>query len=170
MCKSLQKEEKKHTQTYQLFRLLQDPFRRNLRRTVMRYVNLSIILVYRLVSLKVHKRLPTLQSLVESRLLLRHEAERLRQIDERTPHESTWTPLLWALKLIQRARTEGKIVIEAPVYGTLVAGFDYIETSNRKILNYGWVNFPLAYTQVIMTKISIIFMQVEARIFCLAIS
>ena len=71
-----------------------------------------------------------------------------RQIDERTPHESTWAPLLWALKLIQRARTEGKIVIEAPVYGTLVAGFDYIETSNGKILNYGWVNFPLAYTQV----------------------
>ena len=70
------------------------------------------------------------------------------QIDERTPHESTWTPLLWALKLIQRARSEGKIVIEAPVYGTLVSGFDYIETSNRKILNYGWVNFPLAYTQV----------------------
>ncbi len=56
--------------------------------------------------------------------------------------------MLWALKLIQRARTEGKITIEAPVYGTLVSGFDYIETSNRKILNYGWVNFPLAYTQV----------------------
>ncbi len=30
----------------------QDPFRRNLRRTVMRYVNVSIILVFRLVSHK----------------------------------------------------------------------------------------------------------------------
>ena len=27
-------------------------------------------------------------------------------------------------------------------------GFDYIEADNRKILNYGWVNFPLAYVQV----------------------
>ena len=29
-----------------------------------------------------------------------------------------------------------------------MSGFDYIEATNRKILNYGWVNFPLAYTQV----------------------
>ena len=69
-------------------------------------------------------------------------------MDDRTPHEATWTPMLWALKLIQRARSEGKITIEAPVYATLVSGFDFIESSNRKILNYGWVNFPLAYTQV----------------------
>ena len=41
-----------------------------------------------------------------------------------------------------------KVTIEAPVYASLVASFDYIEQSNRKILSYGWVNFPLAYTQV----------------------
>jgi hypothetical protein len=35
---------------------LQDDFSRNLRRTVMRYVNLSIVLVFRLVSTKVHAR------------------------------------------------------------------------------------------------------------------
>ena len=29
-----------------------------------------------------------------------------------------------------------------------MSAFDYIEEQNRKILNYGWVNFPLAYTQV----------------------
>ena len=114
----------------------------------MRYVNVSIIMVFRLVSKKVHQRLPTIQSLIDAKLLLKHEAERLQKIDDRTPHESTWTPLLWSLKLIQRARSEGKITIEAPVYASLVSGFDYIETSNRKILNYGWVNFPLAYTQV----------------------
>ncbi len=45
----------------------------------MRYVNLSIILVYRLVSLKVRKRLPTVQSLVDAKLLLKHEAERLKK-------------------------------------------------------------------------------------------
>jgi len=127
---------------------VQDSFRRNLRRTVMRYVNLSIILVFRLVSQKVHKRFPNTQSLIDAKLLLKHEAERLTRVDEHTPHESTWAPMLWALKLVQRARTEGKITIEPPVYASLVSGFDFIEESNRKILNYGWVNFPLAYTQV----------------------
>ena len=38
--------------------------------------------------------------------------------------------------------------IEAPVYANLVSSFEYLEVANRKILNYGWVNFPLAYTQV----------------------
>ena len=32
------------------------------------------------------------------------------QVDHKTPHESTWTPVLWALKLIQRAREEGKVL------------------------------------------------------------
>ena len=29
-----------------------------------------------------------------------------------------------------------------------MSSFEYLEIANRKILNYGWVNFPLAYTQV----------------------
>ena len=36
----------------------QDLFRKNLRRTVIRYVNLSTVLVYRLVSFRVQQRFP----------------------------------------------------------------------------------------------------------------
>ena len=76
------------------FRLrTQDTFRRNLRRTVMRYVNLSIVLVFRLVSCKVHKRFPTYQSMIDAKLMLPLEAKRLQKIDEKTPHESTWAPV-----------------------------------------------------------------------------
>jgi hypothetical protein len=45
---------------------------------------------------------------------------RLMKVEEMTPHESTWTPILWALKLIERARSEGKIKMDAPVYASLV--------------------------------------------------
>ena len=113
----------------------------------MRYVNLSIVLVFRLVSTKVHSRFPDYESLVAARLLLPHEAERLHKAERLTPHESTWTPILWSLKLLERARTEGKLAIEAPVWANLVSSFEYLETANRKILNHGWVNFPVAYTQ-----------------------
>ena len=123
-------------------------FERNLRRTVMRYVNLSIVLVFRLVSSKVHARFPNYESLVHAKLMLPMEVERMKKCESETPHEATWTPVLWALKLLQRARSEGKIKVEAPVFASLVSAFDYIEEQNRKILNYGWVNFPLAYTQV----------------------
>merc|ERR1739846_243977 len=57
-------------------------------------------------------------------------------------------PILWGMKLLTRARIEGKIQIEAPIFATLISTFKDIEAANRKILNYGWVNFPLAYTQV----------------------
>ena len=80
--------------------------------------------------------------------MLPQEVQRLIHADIRTPHESTWMPVLWALKLIERARTEGKITIEAPVYASLITGFEYIEINCRKLLNHGWVNFPIAYTQV----------------------
>ena len=48
----------------------------------------------------------------------------------------------------KKSRSEGKINIEPPVYANLISSLDYVESCNRKILNYGWVNFPLAYTQV----------------------
>lgn len=121
---------------------------RTLRRTVMRYINLSTILVFRLVASKVHARFPDYQSLVKAKVLLPHEADRLEAVDARTPHETTYIPILWAMNLIQQARTDGKINVEAPVYANLISAFDYLEDCNRKIFNHGWVNFPLAYTQV----------------------
>ena len=123
----------------------------------MRYVNISSILVFRLVSQNVQDRFPDYESLVEATLLLPHEVKRLRKADEKTPHESTWTPILWAMKLLTRARSEGKIQMEAPIFATLQNSFEPLETANRKILNYGWVNFPLAYVQVATISVSLYF-------------
>jgi hypothetical protein len=124
----------------------------------MRYVNLSTILVYRLVSAKVMTRFPDYDSLVEAKLMLPHEVTRLKKADKRTPHESTWTPILWAMKLLTRARIEGKITVEAPMFANLQSSFESIEMSNRKILNYGWVNFPLAYSQVATLSVFLYFL------------
>ena len=65
-----------------------------------------------------------------------------------TPHESSWTPLLWAMKLLARAKSDKKITIENPSYANLQASFEKVENANRKLLSYSWINFPLAYTQV----------------------
>ena len=81
-------------------------------------------------------------------MLLQAERMRLEKVDRKTPHESSWTPLLWAMKLLARARNEGKIKVEPPIFASLQSAFDKLETNNRRLLNYGWVNFPLAYTQV----------------------
>lgn len=120
----------------------------NLRRTVMRYVNLSNILVLRQISSRVEKRFPTYKSLQESQLLMKHELARISKVNNRSPHESSWAPLLWAMKLLSQARDEGKIHMEPPVYSNLQNAFDELERNNRKLLNFSWVNFPLAYTQI----------------------
>ena len=77
----------------------------------MRYVNLSIVLVFRLVSKKVKARFPDYDSLVHAKLMLTKEVKRMKTFERETPHEATWTPLLWALKLLERARSEGKIQV-----------------------------------------------------------
>ena len=114
----------------------------------MRYVNLSNVLVYRLVTRKVEERFPDEQSLVEANLMLPDEAEKLKKCSEKMLHETTWLPIMWALKLLSKARRDKKIEIEAPMFCQIQSKIEEIEKSNRKILNYGWVNFPLAYTQV----------------------
>ena len=114
----------------------------------MRYVNLSNVLVYRLVTRKVEERFPDEQSLVDANLMLPDEKDKMIECKEKMPHEITWIPLMWALKLLSKARRDKKIEIEAPIFGQIQSKFEEMEISNRKILNYGWVNFPLAYTQV----------------------
>ena len=125
----------------------------------MRYVNLSTVLVYRLVSRKVMERFPDYETLasVDVNLLLPNEVKRLKLIEKTIEHESTWVPLLWALKLLAKARSEGRIDVPPPLFGQIQAAFDDIERSNRKVLNYGWVNFPLAYTQVATISIALYF-------------
>ena len=124
----------------------------------MRYVNLSNVLVYRLVSRKVMERFPTEDSLVEAKLMLPEEVGRLKKAHEKCPHEMTWVPLMWALKLLRKARKEKKIEIEAPIFGQIQTRFEEIEKLNRKVLNHGWVNFPLAYTQVAHFSIYLYFL------------
>jgi hypothetical protein len=55
----------------------------------MRYVNLSLVLVFRLVSAKVKARFPDYQSLIDSKLMLETEVERMKKAEMMTPHEAT---------------------------------------------------------------------------------
>ena len=130
--------------------LFQDDIHHNMRKCIIRYVNLSNIMVYRLVAPRVEKRFPDLDSLVEAKLLLPHEAEILKKIDEKSRHEATNIPLLWATRLLNKGFEEKKIKIESSfVIYNLQGSFMEMEAKNRQILNYGWMNFPLAYTQVV---------------------
>ncbi len=119
----------------------------------MRYVNLSTVLVYRLVSTRVRERFPTHSELIEAKMLLPEESKMLAKAEVENRMESTWVPILWSLEMLHEARQKKRLSLEAPVYASLISCIDYIEDCNRKILNYNWVNFPLAYTQVAVLSV-----------------
>ena len=48
-------------------------------------------------------RFPDHASMIKAGFLLPHEAEHMASIDESTLHETTWTPILWAVNLIHTA-------------------------------------------------------------------
>ena len=92
-------------------------------------------------------------------LILPHEKERLEAIDEKSPYETSHIPICWALNLVQNAQMQGKIIIKPPMYTSLLTAFDKIKEKNRCLFNHGWINFPLAYTQVITALKSSILVQ-----------
>ncbi|KAJ8251996.1 hypothetical protein COCON_G00213080 [Conger conger] len=80
---------------------------RLIRRTLMRYVNLSGVLIYRSISTAVYKRFPTMEHLVQAGLMT---AEELRQLEALpSAHSKFWVPCMWFVNLTMRARTEGHI-------------------------------------------------------------
>ena len=130
--------------------------KRKLCRAIMRYVNLSTIIVLRRISRVVEQSFPN-NKLVEKGLLLPTECDELERIDEETPNENddaSWLPLLWAMKLISKARAEKWVEIEPPVFSHLEGAFDHLEKNNHTLVNHKKMNFPLAYRQVVTLHIS----------------
>lgn len=74
---------------------------------------------------------------------MHQEAKMLADIDERTPYDTTWAPILWIIQLVQKERFSGRLKMEPPLYANLIASIDYLENCNRSILNYAWVNIPI---------------------------
>ena len=114
---------------------------------MVRYINLSHVLMFRLISIRVRDRFPDSLSLVRSKLLLPHEMKRLDRLIQLTPFESAWAPSAWAMNLLAEANEAGKVHIYPPCMTSLEMSVEKLEEQSRQLLNYAWVNFPLAYTQ-----------------------
>jgi len=117
-------------------------------------MNLSTLLVFRLVSSKTKERFPDYESLVRAGILLPHEVQMLNEMDALTPYDTTWyltssvivekavknivmifrVPLLWVNELLAQERASGRLGIEPTLYANLVNSFDYLENCNRYTL------------------------------------
>ncbi|XP_047921416.2 bestrophin-3 isoform X1 [Anser cygnoides] len=123
-----------------------DEYGRLLRRTLMRYVNLTSLLIFRSVSTAVYKRFPTMDHVVGAGFMTRYE----RKIfdDLKSPHLKYWVPFVWFGNLASKARKEGRIRDSVDLQ-TLMNEMNKYWSWCSLLFGYDWVGIPLVYTQVV---------------------
>ncbi|XP_076154775.1 bestrophin-4 [Alosa pseudoharengus] len=127
-----------------------DESARLVRRTLMRYANLSGVLIYRSVSTAVYKRFPTMDHLVQAGLMT---AEELRQLEDLpSPHNKFWVPCMWFVNLTMRARAEGRINNDVALTA-LLNELNTLRSQCMKLYSYDWISLPLVYTQVVTVAV-----------------
>ncbi|KAK6024332.1 hypothetical protein OSTOST_09859, partial [Ostertagia ostertagi] len=77
------------------------------RRTIIRYLVLSQVLVFRDISMRVRRRFPNTESLVIAGFLHEHERRELESIS--INYNKYWAPINWALTLCFKAHKDGHI-------------------------------------------------------------
>ncbi|XP_033018959.1 bestrophin-3 [Lacerta agilis] len=123
-----------------------DEHGRLLRRTLIRYVNLTSVLIFRSVSTAVYKRFPTIDHVVEGGFMTPEE----RKIfdDLKSPHLKYWVPFVWFGNLATKARQDGRIRDSVDLQ-TLLIEMNRYRSWCSLLFGYDWVGIPLVYTQVV---------------------
>jgi len=123
---------------------------REVRRTIIRWVNLGNILALRLVSYKVMLRFPTYEHLIESGLCTNKEIIMIKKLEDtfNHRHQISWYPSMWAQSLLRTARKEGLIANDWFTH-VMIKEIDTMANSNGMLICYAWISIPLVYTQVV---------------------
>ncbi|XP_071962990.1 bestrophin-2a-like isoform X2 [Antedon mediterranea] len=119
---------------------------RILRRTMVRYINLAGILIYRVGSKRVKKRFPTLAHLVEAGLMTEEEKSVFKKLQ--TNHPRHWLPCVWFITLARKARKEGRIISD-PAMKTIIDEVNAFHDKCEELYGFDWIMVPLVYTQVV---------------------
>ncbi|KAL1130867.1 hypothetical protein AAG570_012108 [Ranatra chinensis] len=126
---------------------------RLMRRNIVRYAVLAYVITLKHVSVRVKKRFPTLQHIVDAGIMMESERKIVEMMDQRSPMAKYWMPLVWATNIINRARKETLITSDHVVQTLLMELSDHRRRLGS-IISYDTVCVPLVYTQVKKKNIS----------------
>ncbi|XP_028589452.2 bestrophin-4 [Podarcis muralis] len=119
---------------------------RILRRTLIRYANLSSVLILRSVSARVLKRFPTMDHLVEAGFMT--QDERKKYESHHSDFNKYWIPCVWFTNLAAQARREGRIRDDVALR-LLIDELNLYRSKCSMLFHYDWISIPLVYTQVV---------------------
>ncbi|XP_012216937.1 bestrophin-4-like [Linepithema humile] len=124
-----------------------DEYSRMLRRALMRYLNLSLILVLRSISSAVKRRFPTLDHVVDSGFMTTLELELYQSVPS-SEFNTYWIPCTWFINLLKEARKSHRLP-DAQGLKLIMEEFNEFRTKCGLLWSYDWVSIPLVYTQVV---------------------
>ncbi|XP_068948822.1 bestrophin-4-like [Petaurus breviceps papuanus] len=119
---------------------------RTLRRTLLRFANLSSVLVLRSVSTRVLRRFPSLDHVVEAGFMSQEEKQKFESLH--SDFNKYWVPCVWFTNLAAQARREGRIRDDIAL-GLLLDELNQYRGKCSLLFHYDWISFPLVYTQVV---------------------
>ncbi|XP_061488811.1 bestrophin-4 isoform X1 [Rhineura floridana] len=119
---------------------------RILRRTLIRYANLSSVLILRSVSTRVLKRFPTMDHLVEAGFMTQDERKKFES--HHSDFNKYWIPCVWFTNLAAQARRDGRIRDDVALR-LLIDELNLYRSKCSMLFHYDWISIPLVYTQVV---------------------
>ncbi|XGW25911.1 hypothetical protein V3C99_006930 [Haemonchus contortus] len=122
----------------------------NMRRTIIRYTVLSQVLVFRDISMRVRRRFPTMDSLVDAGFMSTQELDELSKIE--LAYNRYWKPLHWAIGVSFQALE--KKYFETPWARICVQNeIENFRTNLALLCNFDWVPVPISYPQVVFLAV-----------------
>ncbi|XP_014209691.1 uncharacterized protein LOC106640244 [Copidosoma floridanum] len=121
---------------------------RLMRRNIVRYAVLAYVITLQRISLRVKRRFPTLQHIVDVGLMMESEKKIFEMMNKKAAMSKYWMPLVWATNIINRARKE-QLITSDHVVQTLLVELSDIRKRLGGLIGYDTVCVPLVYTQVV---------------------
>ncbi|KAG9461643.1 hypothetical protein GDO78_016162, partial [Eleutherodactylus coqui] len=119
---------------------------RLLRRTLIRYANLSSVLILRSVSIRVLKRFPTMEHIVEAGFMTHEELKKYESLS--SDFNKYWIPCVWFTNLAAQARRDGRVRDDIALK-LLLDELNKYRAKCSLLFHYDWISVPLVYTQVV---------------------
>ncbi|GMS96059.1 hypothetical protein PENTCL1PPCAC_18234, partial [Pristionchus entomophagus] len=127
------------------------------RRAMVRYLCLAQVLVFRDISVKVRRRFPNLDSIVQAGYLEEDEKILFETVDSEQHPNKYWLPINWACSLAFRLRDTNNVKSE-PALMQILVEFKNFRTNLQTLCNFDWVPVPVAYPQVVYFAVTIYFL------------
>uniref|UniRef100_A0A1I7YDV9 Bestrophin homolog n=1 Tax=Steinernema glaseri TaxID=37863 RepID=A0A1I7YDV9_9BILA len=125
------------------------------RRNIVRYLCLTQVLVFRDISMKVRKRFPNMESVVEAGFMQSNEKILFDKMN--TSYTKYWIPFNWIFSIVYELRKEGKIDNDT-LMNCLLQEVRSFRQNLGQLCNYDWVPVPLAYPQVVFLAVRMYFL------------